>query len=161
MKAFIESQFRYCPLVWMFHSRGNNNKIDRIQERALRITYNNKSLSFQDLLGKDNSVTIHHRNVRILTIEIFKVLHGLSPPVLNEVLVERNCNYNLRGNNSLNRRRVNSVRYSTESVSFFAPKIWDIFSKEIKNSETLNAFKLKIKNWVLQECPCRLCKTYA
>ena len=32
MKAFIESQFGYCPLVWMFHSRGLNNKINRIHE---------------------------------------------------------------------------------------------------------------------------------
>ena len=160
MKAFIESQFGYCPLVWMFHSRGINNKMNRIHERSLRITYNNKSSSFQDLLDKDNSVTIHHRNIRTLAIETFKVLHGLSPPLLNEVFVERNCNYNLRGNNFLNRRRVNSVRYGTESVSFLAPKIWDILPKEIKNSETLNAFKLKIKNWIPQECPSRLCKTY-
>ena len=42
MKLFIESQFRYCPLIWMFHSRGLNNKINRIHERALRITYNDK-----------------------------------------------------------------------------------------------------------------------
>ena len=160
MKTFIESQFAYCLLVWMFHSRRINNKINRIHERALRITYNNKSSSFQDLLDRDNSVTIHHRNIRTLAIETFKVLHGLSPPLLNEVFVERNCNYNLRGNNFLNRRRVNSVRYGTESVSFLAPKIWDILPKEIKNSETLNAFKAKIKNWVPQECPCRLCKTY-
>ena len=102
---------------------------------------------------------MHHRN-RTLAIETFKVLHGLFPPLLNEVFVERNYNYNLRGNNFLNRRRVNSVRYGTESVSFLAPKIWDILPKEIKNSETLNAFKLKIKNWVPVECLCRLCKTY-
>ena len=126
MKAFIESQFGYCLLVWMFHSRGINNKINRIHERSLRITYNNKSSSFEDLLDKDNSVTIHHRNIRTLAIETFKVLHGLSPPLLNEVFVERNCNYNLRGNNFLNRRRVNSVIYGAESVSFLAPKIWDI-----------------------------------
>ena len=56
------------------------------------------------------------------------------------------------GNNFLNRRRVNSVGYGTESESFLAPKIWDIL-KEIKNSETLNAFKAKIKDWAPQECP--------
>ena len=28
MKAFIESQFGYCPLVWMFHSLDINNKIN-------------------------------------------------------------------------------------------------------------------------------------
>ena len=54
MKAFIESQFGCCPLVWIFHSRSINNKINQIQERALRITYNNKSSSFQDLLDKDH-----------------------------------------------------------------------------------------------------------
>ena len=64
MKAFIESQFGYCPLVWMFHSRSLNNKINRIHERALRITYNDKSSSFQNLLEKDNSGTIHHRNIK-------------------------------------------------------------------------------------------------
>ena len=33
MSAFIESQFCYCPLVWMFCSRKMNHKINRIQER--------------------------------------------------------------------------------------------------------------------------------
>ena len=40
MKAFITSQFGYCPLVWMYHSRKLNNRINKIQERALRLVYN-------------------------------------------------------------------------------------------------------------------------
>ena len=43
MKSFIESQLRYCPIIWIFHSRGLNNKINCIHERALIITYNDKS----------------------------------------------------------------------------------------------------------------------
>lgn len=160
MKAFIESQFGYCPLVWMFHSRGLNNKINRIHERALRITYNDHSSSFEDMLQKDNSVTIHHRNIRALAMETYKVLHGLSSPLLNKVFIKRNFNYNLRRNNFLNRRRVNTVRYGTESVSYLVPKIWDILLNDIKNSPTLNAFKSKIKKWVPWECPCRLCRIY-
>ena len=84
MKAFIESQFGYCPLIWMFHSRSLNNKTNRIHEKALRITYNDKSSSFQDLLKKDNSVSIHHRSIRTLATEVFKFLQGLSPPILSE-----------------------------------------------------------------------------
>ena len=34
-RAFIESQFSYCPLIWMFHSRTLNNKINRLREKAL------------------------------------------------------------------------------------------------------------------------------
>ena len=59
MKAFITSQFNYCPLIWMFHSRELSNRINRIHERALRLVYQDNSLPFAELLEKDNSVTIH------------------------------------------------------------------------------------------------------
>ena len=42
MNAFFISQFSYCPLVWMFHSRTDNIKINRLHERCLRIVYNDK-----------------------------------------------------------------------------------------------------------------------
>ena len=64
---------------------------------------------------------------------------------MNEFFVERNNNYSLRGNNVLTRRRVNSMRYDTETVSFLAPKIWDILPKDIKNSESLDILTRKIK----------------
>ena len=51
MKSCIKSHFGYCLVIWMFHSRGLNNKINRIHERALRITYNDKSSSYRELLA--------------------------------------------------------------------------------------------------------------
>ena len=59
MKSFITSQFSYCPLIWMFHGRRLNNKINSIYERALRITYGDQKSTFQELLIKDNSVSVH------------------------------------------------------------------------------------------------------
>ena len=144
----------------MFHSKSFNNKINRIHKRASRITYNDKSSSFQNLFEKDNPVTIHQRNIKILATETYKFLQGLSPPLVNQIFVKRNNNYSLRGNNLLTRRRVNSVRYGTETVSFLAPKIWDILPKDIKYSESLDIFKRKIKQCIPSECSCRLCKTY-
>ena len=44
MNAFEMSQFNYCPLIWMFHNRALNNRIDKIHERALRLVYQNKNL---------------------------------------------------------------------------------------------------------------------
>ena len=87
MKAFVESQFSYCLLIWMFHSVGLNNNINRIHERTLRITFRGKSSTFQELLDKDNSVTIYHRNIRALATEIHKDLHGYSPAILNKVFL--------------------------------------------------------------------------
>ena len=63
MKSFVTSQFSYCPLIWMFHSRHLNNKINSIHERALRITYQDSTSTFQELLNKNNSVSIPHRNL--------------------------------------------------------------------------------------------------
>ena len=57
--------------------------INRIHERALRITFNDESSTFQELLDKDNSDTIHHKNTRALPTEIYKVLHGYYPAILN------------------------------------------------------------------------------
>ena len=74
----------------MFHSRGLNNKINRIHEKALRITYNDKSSSCGELLTKDRSVTIHHINIRAFAIEIYKVMQRISPPLLNEVFCHVN-----------------------------------------------------------------------
>ena len=52
MKASVTSEFGYCPLVWMFHIRGLNNKINSLHETALRITCGDRSSSFQYLLKK-------------------------------------------------------------------------------------------------------------
>ena len=150
MKAFIESQFGYCPLVWMFHSRSLNNKINRIHERALRITYNDKSSSFQNLLEKDNSVTIHHRNIKILATETYKFLQGLSPPLMNEIFVERNNNYSLRGNNLLTRRRAksnwDSFLFSSINMGHFTKghkRLWISWHFQKKNKK-MDSKKLKM-----------------
>ena len=72
MKCFIESQFAYSPLVWMFHDRGLNNKINRIHARALRIVYRDDVTTYDELLKKDGSFCIHHRNIHTLAIEMYK-----------------------------------------------------------------------------------------
>ena len=54
MKSFVTSQFGFCPLIWMFDSRSLNNKIKSLHERALRITYQDRISTFQELLNKDS-----------------------------------------------------------------------------------------------------------
>ena len=56
MKAFVISQFNCCPLIWMFLNRALNNRINKIHERALRLVYQNKNLSFSELLELDSAV---------------------------------------------------------------------------------------------------------
>ena len=63
VNAFILSQFGYCPLVWMFHSRKLNHRINTLHKRALLIVYQDSKSSFEELLAKDESFTIHERNI--------------------------------------------------------------------------------------------------
>ena len=68
MKSFVEAQFGYFPVVWMFHSRELNKKINHIHERSLRIVYKDYNSFFNDLLKKDKSVCIHDRNIQSLAV---------------------------------------------------------------------------------------------
>ena len=89
MKALILSQFNYCPLVWMFHSREINNCINNIHERALRLAYKVYQSSFEMLLRKDGSVTIHHKNLQLLVTEIYNVIHGIAPKIMKKSFKSR------------------------------------------------------------------------
>ena len=65
------------PLIWMFHSRQNNNKIKHLHERRLRLIHNDKLPSYEELLEKDGSVSIHLKNIQSLAIEMFQIKHVL------------------------------------------------------------------------------------
>ena len=82
MKAYVISQLGYCPLIWMFHSTGLNNKINYLHERALGITYGDISSLFQDLLKKDNPVSIDYRNIQALGTEMFKVKNNIASEII-------------------------------------------------------------------------------
>ena len=72
-KAFIISQFNYCPLVWIFRTKQLNSRINSLHEKALRVTYQDRNSSFSELLNLDKSVSIHYRNIKYLLTETYKV----------------------------------------------------------------------------------------
>ena len=90
MKTYFP-QFNYFPLVWMCYSRKLNSKPNRLQERALRIVYNDKSSTFYQLLEKDKS--IYTGNLQYLA----KVKIGISPTIMTEIFkFGNNATHNLR-----------------------------------------------------------------
>ena len=68
-KAFIISQFNYCPLVWMFHTAQLNNWINSLHEKALRVTYQGRN----------------YRNIKYLLTEIYQVKMSLFHPTMSHI----------------------------------------------------------------------------
>ena len=167
MNAFFDSQFSYCPLIWMFHNRTVNNRINKLHFRALRLIYRDYNATFEELLVKDESATIHQRNLQSLATEIFKTIHGLSPPFMKQIFCinENLCSENVSGNtrgrpqfyNPNNPRKVNT---GLETLGHLGPKIWKLVPNDTKDATSLPMFKNKIKKHKFLKCPCRLCKMY-
>ena len=161
MNAFFISQFNYCPVIWMCHSRALKNKINRLHERCLRIIYNDKTSTFNELLEKDNSVSIHYRNIQALAIEMHKVANGMSPEIVNGIFQPREkSHYNLRYTSEFLIPPIYSVYHGSESVSYFGSKIWELSPPVIRHIDTFSGLKKAIIKWKPTNYPCWICKTY-
>ena len=160
MKVFTESQFSYWPLIWMFHSRGVNNKTNHLHERSMPIVYKDNIISFEDLLKRDRSFTIHQRNIQSLAIELFKVTGNLSNNIMYDIFQTRKINYKLGAQTDFASICVHTKKFGLNSLRYFASKVWSMFPLEIKNSVSIEIFKTKIRNWEPKDCYFYLCKTY-
>ena len=123
--------------------------------------YSDKISSFEGLLNKDNSVSIHNNNIHALAIEMYKVAKDMSPNIMNGVFKLTNIpHYNLQHTSHFSTDPIHSAYNGTESASYLRPKIWEQIPTEIKNKDSLDGFKQEIKKWKPTECPCRICKTF-
>ena len=160
IQSFFKSQFSYCPLIWMFINHGTNHRINRLQERSRQILYKDDISAFEELLQQDSSVTIHTLNIQILANEMYKVYNNKSPDFICQLFSKSNVTYNLRNVSDFERPTVNTVWWRTETVRNIGPQIWELIPSDIKTSPSLPSFKLKLKSWNPENCPCRVCKTF-
>ena len=165
MKAFIESHFNYCPLLWMFHSRKLNNRINSLHERALRVVYKDDNLTFEQLLERDKSFTIHERNLQKLAILMYKVKHGICPQPIQDIFIQHRNPQGLRARDGDDLEKwllpkTRTVNYGIETLRFRGPVLWNLIPDDIKASKSLESFKCNIENWKPQGCNCRLCKEF-
>ena len=122
----------------MFNCRKLNSRVNQLDERTLRIVYQDYTSSFTELLEKDNSTTIHNTNIQLLATELFEVKNGLSPPCMNDIFVEIAQHYDdLKGNTEFKRSNVKTVYNGTETLTFLGPRICEIGPDYIKKVTAL------------------------
>ena len=144
MQFFFRSQFCYCPLVWMFHNRKINNRINNLHYCALRISYLDETSSFE-------------KDLQFLATEMFKVTSNLAPDFMKEVFGQ-NTNVlteNISANTHLkptfyNHKNPKKVNSGLETVRCLGPEIWSMVPDNVKNI----ILKTEIKKWTPVHCPC-------
>ena len=121
----------------MLHSRTLSNKINRLHdESAVRIAYSDYKSSFNNHLEKDGSFQSYW-NINFFTN---------SPVITGDIIkLNRLPTYNIRTHQELYSGNPKTVRYDTETISFFALKIWAIVPQNIKTS--LLSFNINIRKW--------------
>ena len=117
--------------------------------------------SFENLLDKERTVSIHHRNLWSLAIEMYKAHRGISPATWNGLFPLRPADlYNLRNSSQFIIPNFKTVNHGFESLRYLRPKITETIPSHLKEINSLKNFKNTINDWKQESCPCRFCKIY-
>ena len=157
--SFVMSNFRYCPLIWMFCGKTANKEINRVHKRALRILLKDYDASFEELLIRNDEKTVHVQNLQKLLIEVYKSLNHENPSFLWDLFTRKEINYNLRVKDILTLPKASTASFGTNSIAYRGSILWNSTPDVIKSSSTVTVFGKNIKNWFGEGCSCKICKT--
>ena len=119
-KSFIRSKFNFCPIIWHFCSQTITEKLEKLQYSALRKVHNHFQSSYEDLLHRDNTTTLHLGRLQSIAIETFKCLNGIAPEYIRDLVKLKDNKYNFRYGNVLQLPTVRTSRYGKNSFRFEA-----------------------------------------
>ena len=127
--SFIASNFSYCPLVWHFCGKSNNAKLEKIQERSLRILCNNYTSSYEDLLCNTGLSTLLLNRLKCILLETFKSTKHLNAECLHGIFKTHVVPYDLRTTN-LSQPKRQSTTYGLRSFSYLGARLWNNIVKD-------------------------------
>ena len=107
----------------MFCSRTSGNMVNRVHERALRVILGDNLSEFESLLQSNKGICSHHKNIQSLMVEMFKVKNELAPPIMGSMFERRNDAKTLRNFREFLTRRIKTVHFDFETLTYWFPQI--------------------------------------
>ena len=156
-KSFIMSNFNNCPLTWHFCNQASINKMEKIQEKALRFISNDFSSTLETLLVLNKATPLHIGRMKLMASEVFKILHNLSPSYIQDLVKEKVSLYDFRNKKQVEIPRVNSKRYGMKSFRFEAAQVWNSLPNEVRLAENFKQFRRQLQAWDGVDCKCTSC----
>ena len=159
-RSFITSNFGYCSLVWHACSANNTQKLEQLQLRALRFVYHDYASTYVELLETVRRPSLHLGRLITLATEVYKSVHKLNPPYVQDLYKRKTTNHHLRGHETLHIPRVNCTTYGLHTSAYLGAKLWNCLPQTIKGAVTLSTFKTLIQSWYRETCKCAYCRVY-
>ena len=155
LNSFFHSNFNYCPIVWQLCSAKSVKKIEEIQERALRILYNDFSSDYESLLNKSGKSTMEVKRLSTLALEVFKTLNDMNPEYMKEIFHKTAFWTHRPVNVEVN--EYHTTKYGNKSLRCLGSHIWNSLPNQIKRETYYSKFKEFINDWFDMKCKCNLC----
>ena len=94
--------------------------------------YNDYRLPFGRILEDNKQKSIHQKNIESLAIQIYKFQAGLTPPIMSDLFVTKDNNYNLRNFQELKSLHKRTVDLGTETISYRGPQKWNLIPEGLE-----------------------------
>ena len=144
-------QFSYFPVSWIFLGKGSPDKFKKLQRRALRFVFTDYTSRYSDMIQHGNFLFLSALRIRYLPIDMYKCVHGLHPPYLNELFKNKDTRCDLRDSNRLHEPEFQTVRYVFKS-SLVWFKI--VERPEVKKYENRYFYRIHLYVLYLGVCLC-------
>ena len=155
LDAFILSNFNYCCLAYHHCRLGDARKLEMLLKRALRFVYLDFSSTYKELLCKAEKSCLYVNRLRTMLLTVYKIVHGICPPIGQDFFKVQDLAYNLRCSNVLVQPAYNSKRHGFNSLKYQGASLWNKISDDVKNVD-FNTFKNFVRKWQ-PECRCGNC----
>ena len=114
--------------------------------------------SYNNLLLRSNSVSIHQRKLRFLVTEMFKSIPQINLEFMLSLFKQKKVSYNLRKGPILSLPRTQSTCYGSNAGHFRGSLVWNNLPVKVKSSNSVFEFIIKIKNLGDIDCGCLICR---
>ena len=158
--SFVNTQFGYAPQIWMFTSKNSILKVNKINRKTLGVVYDDNNSTYEERLASHNDISIHHKHLKNLAIEVYKSLANLSPEFMRPFFKNKSIPYDLKHGNIYILPPARSSHCGINSVQFRGSLLWHNLPISVEESVSVKEFKQKLNHVQKIYCSCIACRRF-
>ncbi len=137
--------------------KSDSKKVEKVQERAFCFIYRKFESDYKSLLNLAERSSLNMDRLRTIVSEVYEAINGISREFLQDFFVIKANVHDLRDNNKMKLYKFKTMTYGKHSIKYVAGILCNSINVDIKNTDNVNVFKRKIRNWQGPICQCGEC----